>query len=46
MELRTRWGAHDVRRHGTGTKRFQHPAIGVLALAYESLDLAVEPAST
>ncbi|MYX44988.1 transcriptional regulator, partial [Streptomyces sp. SID89] len=42
-EFRTRWGAHDVRRHGTGTKRFRHPAVGDLTLAYEALDLAAEP---
>ncbi|MFF1261232.1 helix-turn-helix transcriptional regulator [Streptomyces sp. NPDC058321] len=42
-EFRTRWGAHNVRRHGTGTKRFHHPAIGELILAYESLDLAADP---
>ncbi|MER5832839.1 helix-turn-helix transcriptional regulator [Streptomyces sp. NPDC002130] len=42
-DFRTRWGAHDVRRHGTGTKRFCHPAVGDLTLAYESLDLAAEP---
>ncbi|MER6035828.1 hypothetical protein ABT133_18190 [Streptomyces sp. NPDC001835] len=41
--FRTRWGAHDVRRHGTGTKRFRHPAVGDLTLAYEALDLAAEP---
>ncbi|AKZ60185.1 putative DNA-binding protein [Streptomyces ambofaciens ATCC 23877] len=42
-DFRARWGAHDVRRHGTGTKRFRHPAVGDLTLAYESLDLAAEP---
>ncbi|WP_410667718.1 helix-turn-helix transcriptional regulator [Amycolatopsis sp. cmx-4-68] len=42
-EFRTRWGAHDVRIHGTGTKRFHHPAVGDLTLAYESLDLTAEP---
>ncbi|MFJ9715253.1 helix-turn-helix transcriptional regulator [Streptomyces sp. NPDC101213] len=42
-DFRARWGAHDVRRHGTGTKRFHHPAVGDLTLAYESLDLAAEP---
>lgn len=41
--FRTRWGAHDVRRHGTGTKHFHHAAVGDLTLAYESLDLAAEP---
>ncbi|MFG3532701.1 helix-turn-helix transcriptional regulator [Streptomyces sp. NPDC047917] len=42
-DFRTRWGAHDVRRHGTGTKRFHHPTVGELTLAYEALDLAAEP---
>jgi hypothetical protein len=42
-EFRTRWGAHNVRRHGTGTKRFHHPAVGELTLTYESLDLAADP---
>ncbi|MCX5401618.1 helix-turn-helix transcriptional regulator [Streptomyces sp. NBC_00102] len=42
-DFRTRWSAHDVRRHGTGTKRFCHPVVGDLTLAYEVLDLAAEP---
>ena len=42
-EFRTRWGAHNVRIHGTGTKRFHHAAVGELTLAYESLDLAAAP---
>ncbi|MEU9592320.1 helix-turn-helix transcriptional regulator [Streptomyces sp. NPDC048219] len=42
-DFRARWGAHNVRRHGTGTKRFRHRAVGDLTLAYESLDLAAEP---
>lgn len=33
------WSAHDVRTHGTGTKRFHHPVVGALTLTYE--DLAV-----
>lgn len=41
--FRARWGAHDVRRHGTGTKRFHHPTVGELTLAFEALDLAAEP---
>ncbi|MFD6421457.1 helix-turn-helix transcriptional regulator [Streptomyces sp. NPDC060198] len=45
-DFRTRWGAHNVRRHGTGTKRFRHPAVGALTLAYETLDLAAEPGLT
>ncbi|MFF6787546.1 helix-turn-helix transcriptional regulator [Streptomyces filamentosus] len=42
-DFRTRWGTHDVRRHGTGTKRFHHPTVGALTLAFEALDLAAEP---
>jgi transcriptional regulator with XRE-family HTH domain len=45
-EFRTRWGAHDVRHHGTGTKRFHHPAVGDLTLAYEGLEMAAEPGLT
>ncbi|MGW7267827.1 helix-turn-helix transcriptional regulator [Streptomyces sp. NPDC054842] len=45
-EFRTRWGAHDVRHHGTGTKRFHHQAVGELTLAYEGLEMAAEPGLT
>jgi transcriptional regulator with XRE-family HTH domain len=45
-EFRRRWGAHDVRTHGTGTKHFHHYVVGDLALAYESLDLRAEPGLT
>ena len=31
-EFRTRWGAHDVRHHGTGSKTFHHPVVGALEL--------------
>jgi transcriptional regulator with XRE-family HTH domain len=44
--FRTRWGAHNVRHHGTGTKRFHHCAVGDLTLAYEGLELAAEPGLT
>lgn len=44
--FRTRWGSHDVRHHGTGTKNFHHPAVGQLTLAYEGLDMAAEPGLT
>ncbi|MGW5776462.1 helix-turn-helix transcriptional regulator [Streptomyces sp. NPDC003863] len=44
--FRTRWGAHDVRHHGTGTKRFHHQAVGDLTLAYEGLEMAAEPGLT
>ncbi|MEV7794527.1 helix-turn-helix transcriptional regulator [Streptomyces sp. NPDC087512] len=45
-DFRTRWGAHDVRHHGTGTKRFHHHAVGDLTLAYEGLEMAAEPGLT
>ncbi|HEY5834795.1 helix-turn-helix transcriptional regulator [Streptomyces sp.] len=44
--FRTRWGAHNVRLHGTGTKRFHHPVVGELTLAYEGLEMAAEPGLT
>ncbi|PSK99900.1 hypothetical protein CLV63_10227 [Murinocardiopsis flavida] len=43
---RRRWGAHDVRHHGTGTKRFHHPVVGDPTLAYEGLEMAAEPGLT
>ncbi len=44
--FRTRWGAHNVRHHGTGTKRYHHHAVGDLTLAYEGLEMAAEPGLT
>jgi len=41
--FRTLWGAHDVRTHGSGIKRFNHPVVGELTLAYEGLALAADP---
>ncbi|MEJ2578202.1 MAG: transcriptional regulator, partial [Kineosporiaceae bacterium] len=41
--FRTRWAAHDVRLHRTGTKRFRHPVVGDLTLTYEVLDLTADP---
>lgn len=43
QELRTRWSAHDVRIHASGTKHFHHPVVGDLILAYETVDLRTEP---
>ncbi|MFD5464581.1 helix-turn-helix transcriptional regulator [Kitasatospora sp. NPDC127059] len=45
-DFRTRWGAHNVRHHGTGTKRFHHHAVGDLTLAYEGMDMAAAPGLT
>jgi transcriptional regulator with XRE-family HTH domain len=41
--FRRLWGAHDVRTHGAGTKRFRHPVVGDLTLAYEELAITAEP---
>lgn len=37
------WAAHNVRTHGSGTKRFQHPIVGEIVLAYEELAITAEP---
>ncbi|GAA3599694.1 helix-turn-helix transcriptional regulator [Nonomuraea rosea] len=42
-DFRHRWGAHNVRTHGTGVKHFHHHIVGALTLAYESMDLRAEP---
>jgi transcriptional regulator with XRE-family HTH domain len=41
--FRALWGAHNVRTHGSGTKRFHHPVAGELTLAYEELAVTAEP---
>ena len=45
-EFRKRWGAHDVRHHGTGIKHFHHPIVGDLTLAYEALEMVAAPGLT
>jgi transcriptional regulator with XRE-family HTH domain len=45
-EFRVLWAGHDVRFHRTGTKRFQHPLVGDLTLAYEALELPADPGLT
>jgi transcriptional regulator with XRE-family HTH domain len=42
-EFRRRWAAHHVRIHTTGIKRFHHPVVGDLELAFESFPLAADP---
>jgi transcriptional regulator with XRE-family HTH domain len=44
--FRTRWAAHDVRLHRSGTKRLHHPVVGDIVLAYESMDLPADPGLT
>ncbi|MEZ2391488.1 helix-turn-helix transcriptional regulator [bacterium RCC_150] len=45
-EFRTRWAAHDVRRHYSGNKHFHHPVVGELELLFEALQLAEDPGLT
>lgn len=45
-EFRGRWGAHNVRRHGTGVKRFHHPLVGEVTLTWEAMTMAAEPGLT
>ena len=45
-EFRLRWASHDVRFHRSGTKRFHHPLVGDLTLAFESLELPADPSLT
>jgi transcriptional regulator with XRE-family HTH domain len=42
-EFRVRWGAHNVKLHRTGVKRFHHPLVGALTLDFESFDLPGDP---
>jgi hypothetical protein len=45
-EFRTRWAAHNVRQHLTGTKHFHHPVVGEITLTYDRLDLVADPGLT
>lgn len=45
-EFRTRWAAHDVRRHYSGAKQFHHRAVGMLELTYHVMDLEDDPGHT
>jgi transcriptional regulator with XRE-family HTH domain len=40
--FRTKWAAHNVRFHDTGTKRLHHPDVGDLELTYESMELSAD----
>jgi transcriptional regulator with XRE-family HTH domain len=42
-EFRTRWAAHNVRQHRSGTKRLHHPVVGDLELEFEKLDVTADP---
>src|SRR5512133_1408245 len=45
-EFRARWAAHHVQIHTSGTKRFHHPVVGDLELAFESFPLAADPSQS
>jgi transcriptional regulator with XRE-family HTH domain len=38
-EFRRLWSRHDVREKASGTKRFRHPLVGELSLAWDTLTL-------
>ncbi len=42
-EFRTRWAAHHVRFHRTGSKDLHHPVVGDLHLTFEAMDLPADP---
>ncbi|MBL3681917.1 helix-turn-helix transcriptional regulator [Leucobacter aridicollis] len=42
-DFRARWGAHNVRHHGTGFKTFHHAVVGEMTLAYEGMEMESEP---
>jgi transcriptional regulator with XRE-family HTH domain len=41
-EFRTRWAAHNVRQHYTGSKRVRHPAVGDIDLTYEVFGVSTD----
>ncbi|WP_425428414.1 helix-turn-helix transcriptional regulator [Streptomyces violens] len=45
-EFRTAWAKHNVRLHHTGRKSFRHPAVGVLALDFDAMELPAQPGLT
>jgi transcriptional regulator with XRE-family HTH domain len=45
-EFRTRWAAHNVRRHYSGTKTFRHPVVGLLELTFQGMELEDAPGHT
>lgn len=41
--FRRQWGSQDVRLHGHGSKRVNHPVAGLLDLNFESMALPTDP---
>jgi transcriptional regulator with XRE-family HTH domain len=46
QDFRRWWADHDVFRRGHGTKRYHHPLVGELTLAYEALTPTDDPDQT
>jgi transcriptional regulator with XRE-family HTH domain len=44
--FRTRWAAHDVRLHHTGSKQFEHPVVGSLTVSFDAMELPADPGLT
>ena len=44
--FRSRWAAHNVLLHRSGTKRFHHPVIGDVSFAYEVMELSADTGLT
>jgi MmyB-like transcription regulator ligand binding domain len=40
-EFRTLWASHDIRTRHDGVKSIQHPEVGQITLAYQSVDLPI-----
>ncbi|MFE7168667.1 helix-turn-helix transcriptional regulator [Streptomyces sp. NPDC057616] len=45
-EFRTAWAKHNVRLHHTGRTSFRHPAVGVLTLDFDAMELPAHPGLT
>jgi transcriptional regulator with XRE-family HTH domain len=44
--FRYRWAAHNVVLHRAGAKKFHHPVVGALTLAYEVMELSADTGLT
>jgi hypothetical protein len=45
-DFRTRWAAHDVRHHYSGSKHYHHPLIGEIELMFEAMPIGPDQALT
>ena len=44
--FRNRWATHNVRLHRSGAKRFHHPVVGDVSLAFEVMELSADTGLT